>query len=119
MPRMPSNLAAMKVMPGCLMASPKICLSTLMPATVGVWQGTCRPEGGGQRAARACAARPQVPRVCSRPQLQHPLRPHGAAVLGPRPPLRTQDLRRAEGPGERLAALVGQGRGVCAGRGTD
>lgn len=56
MPRMPSNLAAMKVMPGCLMASPKICLSTLTPATVGVWQGTCRPEGGGQRAAGACRA---------------------------------------------------------------
>lgn len=30
MPRMPSNLAAMKVMPGCLVASPKVCLSTLM-----------------------------------------------------------------------------------------
>lgn len=33
MPRMPSNLAAMKVRPGCLVASPKVCLSTLMPPT--------------------------------------------------------------------------------------
>lgn len=30
MPRMPSNLAAMKVTPGCLMASPKSCFSTAM-----------------------------------------------------------------------------------------
>ena len=56
MPRMPSNLAAMKTTPGCLMASPKVCLCTVtLPGLDGDGsQGTCGPRGGGSRGRRSC-----------------------------------------------------------------
>lgn len=51
MPRMPSNLAAMKTTPGCLMASPKVCLCTVTLPGLDEdgLQGTCGPRGGGSR----------------------------------------------------------------------
>ena len=66
MPRMPSNLAAMKTTPGCLMASPKVCLCTVTPPGLDEdgLQGTCGPRGGragvGHRADTKPDPGPQV-----------------------------------------------------------
>ena len=56
MPRMPSNLAAMKTTPGCLMASPKVCLCTVTPPGLDEdgLQGTCGPRGAGSRGQAPC-----------------------------------------------------------------